>query len=106
MAVYRGTTPALILNVTGNDFSDAVNVYVTLEQEDVEITKTGADIVIAPGDEADSAVITVFYTQEDMLKLLPAPAYIQIRWTDSSDEVLASPIKKLTIHDILLEGEI
>ena len=101
----RGTSPALIINVTGNDFSDAASVIVSLEQLDVTINKTGASVDIVSGAD-DDAVITVYYTQKETLSLAPGKAYIQIRWTDTGGVAYASPIKEVSIGDVLMEGVI
>ena len=56
-AITRGTTPPIVLNVTNRTF-DGCTVYVTIketpsknvlkDEELVEITKTGDDLIITP----------------------------------------------------------
>ena len=101
--MYRGTTPTIVLNVTGENFTGDT-VYVTLQQENHKITKTGADLNITP--DGDDATIEVFFTQEETLSFRRGTGLIQIRWIAADGTAAASPIKKVDIDPILQEGVI
>ena len=75
--MVRGTTPTfrLYLNDEYVDLTQAVNVYVSFEQKDVLITKTGEDLEILT-DEVD-----VYLSQSETLKFIKADVEIQLNWT-------------------------
>lgn len=99
----RGTTPTITITVTGEDFAGAT-MYVTLEQGNYELTKTGADVVVTPTQTGSTVVI--FLSQEETLGFIKGTAKIQIRWINSSGVAQASPIKNIEVDPILLEGVI
>ena len=99
--MYRGTTPTLTINVTGETFAGCT-VYVTLQQDNHMITKVNPTITV----DGDDAVIEVEYTQEETLSFRRGQGLLQIRWIDSSETAYASPIKKVDIDAILKEGVI
>ena len=100
----RGTTPTFTLNVTGATFSGC-NVYVTIRQNGVMLTKSGEDLDISVIDE-EHCKIVIGLTQEETLSLKTGKAAIQIRWIDSTGVAGASSIKEFCVNPILLEGEI
>jgi len=75
--MVRGTTPTfrLCLNDEYVDLTQAVNVYVSFEQKDVLITKTGEDLEILT-DEVD-----VYLSQSETLKFIKGNVEIQLNWT-------------------------
>ena len=75
--MVRGTTPTfrLYLNDEYVDLTQAVNVYVSFEQKDVLITKTGEDLEILT-DEVD-----VYLSQSETLKFIKGDVEIQLNWT-------------------------
>lgn len=99
----RGTTPTIIINVTGEDFEDST-LYVTLEQGALELTKSGNDVLVTPTETGST--VAIFLTQEETLMFTKGTAKIQIRWIDSSGIAQASPIKNIEVNPILLEGVI
>lgn len=99
----RGTTPTIVIRVTGEDFEGST-LYVTLEQNTVEITKTGTDVIVTPTETG--SVVNVFLSQEETLQFSKGNAKIQIRWIDSSGIAQASPVKTIDVGEILLEGVI
>lgn len=101
--MYRGTTPTIVINVIGEDFSGDT-LYVTLEQEKIELTKTGEDVVVTPTE--DGSTVEIFLSQEDTLAFAKGNARIQIRWINASGVAQASPIKTIAVDPILLEGVI
>ena len=99
----RGTTPTIIIHVIGTTFEGS-KLFVTLEQKNTELTKSGEDVIVTPGD--NSAVVELYLTQAETLAFSKGPASIQIRWINSAGVAQASPIKNIDIDPILLEGEI
>lgn len=99
----RGTTPTITITVTGEDFAGAT-MYVTLEQGDVELTKTGTDVVVTATQTGST--VEIFLSQEETLMFTKGTAKIQIRWIDQGGIAQASPIKNITVDAILLEGVI
>lgn len=99
----RGTTPTITINVTGEDFENST-LYVTLEQGELELTKTGDDVVVTPTD--DGSTVAIFLSQEETLMFVKGTARIQIRWIDANNVAQASPIKSIAVDPILLEGVI
>lgn len=99
----RGTTPTIIIRVTGATFEDST-VYVTLKQCDTVLTKTSDDISISV--EGNNSVISVYLSQEETLMFAKGELSIQIRWINSSGNAQASPIKKLEVDPILMGGVI
>lgn len=101
--MYRGTTPTIIIRVTGEDF-DGATMYVTLEQGNVELTKTGEDVLVTATETGST--VSIFLSQEETLAFSKGNARIQIRWIDSSGIAQASPIRSIEVDPILLEGVI
>ena len=99
----RGTTPNINIYVNGTDFEGAT-LYVTIEQKNHEITKTGDDVIVSTDSENYDAVVSVFLTQEETLCFQQGTARIQIRWIYPNGTAMASPIKNINVNPILLEG--
>lgn len=102
--MYRGTSPTIVINVTGENFSTAAEVFVTLEQNNHQITKALSDLTIIP--DGDDSQIELFLTQKETLSFRKGTGLLQIRWKDTSDIAYASPMARIDIDPILLEGVI
>lgn len=100
----RGTTPTILIRVNGTNFAGS-NLYVTIEQKEHELTKSGEDVIVTPNGET-SAVVEVYLTQQETLAFNSGSASIQIRWINEAGVAQASPIKRISINPILLDGEI
>ena len=101
--MYRGTTPDLILTVQGIDLVNCAKLCITLEQGEVEITKTVPDDNITI---ADTHTVEVIFTQAETLRLHNGPAYVQIRGITEAGRAFATPINTIPVDAILLDGEI
>ena len=102
--MYRGTTPTIIIDVTGENFSSASKLWVTFRQEENIVTRSGAEVTVtADGDDSE---VSCALNEHETLAFRPGDVYVQIRWKDTSGVVYASPIVKTSMNDILLEGVI
>lgn len=103
----QGTTPVLTINLADRDLTGAT-VYVTLDQSDVQITKSNYND--NPGIEmtasAAGTTLLVYYSQADTLRLRPGSAKVQIRWIFDDDTADASDIGRLEIKPSLFKGVI
>lgn len=63
--MIRYTTPILPLEVEGVDLTTNEDVYVTLKQNDVELTKKGSDLTVLYDAETDISTITFTLSQEE-----------------------------------------
>ena len=99
----RGTTPTIIMNVSGDDLADN-NIYITIRQGACLIIKGPEDITRTPGEDADTCILSVSYTQSETLKLTPGEdAYIQLRVISSDQIVKESGIISLGPVDVVLQ---
>lgn len=97
----RGTTPELQIAVNGVEVGKLTKMYLTLKQNNYEITITEDDIGI---DEADN-LIKIPLTQEQTLGFKDGYVNIQLR-AMVDDSAIASDIKSVPIEHILMDGEI
>lgn len=101
MAITRYTTPPIGLLVKGFDITQK-DVYVTVEQGDVEITLTGAQLTMI-ATEAGDTQITFALSQEEAGSLnIKAPAELQVNWMDDGTRK-ATQIAKVRVFDNLLD---
>ena len=103
--MVRATTPPLTLTINDEsvDLTAARNVYVTLEQNNTTLTKTGEEL------EVEARVVKVWMSQTESLALSEGqPLNIQINWTyiDADGVTVkraASNVAKITITRQLLD---
>lgn len=108
----QGTTPIETFDVA-QEF-DYSNVYVTIDQDGLQITKQSRDedsgIEITKNyDESGqfvSSTVAVYLTQEDTLKFEVGKARVQIKWIDFLGNARATDIGTITIEEALLREEI
>lgn len=91
----RGTTPTLIISVTGIDMTDIATWYVTVAQDSMQITKSNEDL------EIEDNVIKMPLTQAETMKFKQGEVSVQIRARTNEDIVIASGIKTIDIDRIL-----
>lgn len=108
----RGSTPIVSITVPNENF-DNCNVYVTLDQDGTQVTKssrTSPDIEISKNyddsGELVSSTVAVYLTQEDTMKFEVGQARVQIRWIDLNDNAFVTDIKSVKLTETLLEGVI
>jgi len=103
--MVRATTPTLTLTINDEtvDLTAARNVYVTLEQNNTTLTKTGEEL------DVDARVVKVWLSQTESLALTEGqPLNIQINWTylDTDGVTVkraATNVAKITITRQLLD---
>ena len=103
--MVRATTPTLTLTINDEsvDLTAARNVYVTLEQNNTTLTKTGEEL------DVEARVVKVWLSQTESLALSEGqPLNIQINWTyiDADGVTVkraATNVAKITITRQLLD---
>lgn len=71
------TTPSFEITIPGADLSSARDVYVTVTQGAVTITKSGTDLAIS----ADGKTVSCWLTQEESLQFRSSgKASAQVNW--------------------------
>lgn len=94
----QATTPTFVLTLPGSvDLSFAENVYFTLRQNSVSITKNTSDL------EINHNVVSVFLSQIDTVKLTSGTAQIQLNWTYPDKSRACSNIASVNINENLLK---
>lgn len=98
MGIARATTPTFTLTFADEalDLTTASNVYVTFEQEQVNFTKSGTDLVIAEKQ------IDVFLAQAETLRFKVGVVDIQVNWTMANGRRASSDVKQVQITKQLL----
>lgn len=102
--MVQGTTPAFTLTLKDQSINllEADNVYATIEQVGVNITKTGEDITVTEHGA------TIWLTQKESLSLrVGKPAKVQLNWTYTDDPTntkrrAATKPKEIIIEEQLL----
>ena len=103
--MIRATTPTLTLTIKDEsvNLQEADNIYVTLVQGNLEITKTGEDVALTP-----PRTVSVWLTQEESLSLADSKQMeIQVNWTytdlDSNTRRAATKVKTISVSKQLLK---
>lgn len=100
MAITRFTTPPISLLVRGVDIT-AADVYVTVEQGDVELNFTGADLDMSASN--GDTLITFSLTQQQAGSLnASAQSFVQVNWIASGVRY-ATVIAKVKVFDNLYD---
>ena len=98
--MYRGTTPQLEVIVTGVDFAEVAELWLTIGQNGRPIiNKDLEDLTI------EDNTIYVTFTQEDTLALRACSStYLQLRVLMNDGTAIATPVKKLNVNEIIKDG--
>ncbi len=98
--MYRGTTPQLEVIVTGVDFTEVAELWLTIGQNGRPIVnKDLEDLTI------EDNTIYVTFTQEDTLALRACSStYLQLRVLMNDGTATATPVKKLNVNEIIKDG--
>lgn len=104
----QGTTPIVTLDVPQN--FDNTNVYVTIDQNGEQITKSSrgsADIEITKHYNDDGTFshssVAMYLTQAETLGLEVGKARVQIGWVDFIDQAYKTDIGTISIEESLLQ---
>lgn len=98
--MIRYTTPTITLYVRHIDLIDEHEVYVTLKQGSVKLTKEDADVTIADGTM--TIVVTLSQTETGQFKA-NLPVQVQVNWIDSSGIRGATKIATINTFENLLD---
>lgn len=99
------TTPSISLTVEGKDWS-AMDVYVTLEQGCIELTKTGTDLTITTETHeqiTDTNIIFVLSQEESAKFAFNSSVAVQVNAIDSNGVREATEIKTVGVMRNLLD---
>lgn len=101
--IRRGTTPTARFVINGIQVENLKDIYITFKQGNIELTKTGGDVMV---DLAENA-LEVKLSQEETLKFYDDnQVHVQIRAKTYSDDVIASQVISDRIEKILMNGVI
>lgn len=103
--MVKYTTPTIHLIVEGVDITDK-DIYVTLEQGNIELSKTGSDLTVTAITEEQNTDtdITFVLTQEETGQLNPCRnVMIQVNWIASNGVRAATEIKAIGVMQNLLD---
>lgn len=96
-----GTTPTFNLKISGKeelDLTEAENIYFTIRQGSIKMTKSNEDITII-----DEHNVQVSFTQEETLQLrYNMPTEIQLNWMYPNGARAATKIKTIQLHKNLI----
>lgn len=99
------TTPTLYANVKGVDLTTGYDVYVSLEQDRVQLDKSGEDLTLELND--DDTLISFRLTQlESAMFNYGKRVFVQINAIDENGNRLATGIKEVPVMRNLLDREI
>jgi hypothetical protein len=103
MSITRGTTPNLVVTISGIDLTTCDSLYLTFKQDRpflVELTKTKNDM------EVSSDTLSVSFSQEETLRFDDREdVLVQLRGT-MNGKAFASDIQKMSVDAILKNGVI
>lgn len=91
----RGTTPTIVISIKGIEMSDIAKWYVTVAQDNVQITKSNAQL------EIEDNIIKMPLTQLETMQFKSGEVSVQIRAKTTEDLLIASGIKTIDIDRIL-----
>lgn len=91
----RGTTPTIVLSIKGIEMSDIATWYVTVAQDNVQITKSNAEL------EIEDNIIKMPLTQLETMQFKSGEVSVQIRAKTTEDLLIASGIQTIDIDRIL-----
>lgn len=112
--MIRGTTPTLTLKVPDVDLTRVEEVYVTVKQKNITVTKTGDDIeietIVGENDTVQGSRILCWLAEQESLELSEnVDALIQVNWTyidGGFKKRAATKTKLIEIEKQLLNGVI
>lgn len=105
--MIRYTTPMLPLEVVGADLTQNQDVYVTMVQDSVKLTKTNNELSITYDAEADMSIISYSLTQKESAAFdLDGPVLVQVNFINQAGKRDATSIAKIGMMRNLLDKEV
>lgn len=105
--MIRYTTPILPLEVEGIDLTENQDVYVTLKQGRITLTKKNSDLTISYDSEKELSTITFSLTQTESAAFnIDKAVDIQVNYINSSQVRDATNIANIPVMRNLLDEEI
>ena len=104
--MIKYTTPTISLTVESIDLSSGYDVYVSLEQGKLELTKTGTALIITTDthDQVTDTIITFTLSQAESASFnFGKSVEVQVNWIDSAGVRDATEIKKVDVMRNLLD---
>lgn len=102
--MIRFTTPILPLEVEGVDLTQNEDVYVTLEQGRLELTKRGNDLALEYNAETETTSISFSLSQEETAAFnVDKAVAIQVNFINSSGVRDATNIAHISVMRNLLD---
>lgn len=99
--MIKYTTPTISLIVEGVDITSH-DIYVTLEQGNIELIKKGSDLIVSTEDEDTNIVFTL--TQEESARFdYNQRVSVQVNWITSAGVRAATEIKTIGVMKNLLD---
>lgn len=102
--MIRYTTPTITLTVENAVLTG--DIYVTLEQGSLELTKTGTDLTVTTNthDQVTDTIISFSLTQEESAAFkFNASCSVQVNWITSAGVRSATEIKSIGVMRNLLD---
>ena len=99
------TTPSISLTVEDKDLTGQ-DVYVSLEQGTIELTKKGTDLTISTsthGQITDTDIVLVLTQEESAMFKFNSSVAVQVNWINSSGVREATDIKVIGVMRNLLD---
>ena len=102
------TTPTISLTVEGVDLTGQ-DVYVSLAQGAVELTKTGEDLTITH-EEDDTKIIFQLSQDESAVFKFNSSVSVQVNWISvagvrSATEIKSIPVMKNLLDEVIAYGD-
>ena len=95
--MVQATTPTFVLTLPSEiDLTEAHNVYFTIRQNDVVITKSGSSITV------DGSTVYAPLSQAETVQLTGSIAKIQLNWTYSNGKRACSNIVAVKVQPNLV----
>lgn len=100
--MIRGTTPTFVLTIDESvDLTEAQNVYVSFENDSVELVKKSGD----SGVVVEAHQVSVYLSQEETLQFKKNLS-VQINWTYANGsrgctKIVSVPVGKNLIEEVL-----
>ena len=99
------TTPTLYARVKNIDFTIGYDAYVSLEQGDVQLDKSGDDLTLEL--DGEDTLISFTLTQKESAAFdFGSKVYVQINIIDQNNVRAATGIKQIPVMRNLLDKEI